>query len=144
MFFFLMIRRPPRSTRTDTLFPYTTLFRSRKDGSLYRSHLQARPSRRRRPVAQEPDACVGLQVQAGTETRPPRRDQPPSRPAVRLRPPAASEAPGPAPLRPARPPLPQLLQARPAPAAHHRRAPAAVAHTPPAQPPLPPALPHPT
>src|SRR3546814_11353995 len=30
LFFFLMIRRPPRSTRTDTLFPYTTLFRSRK------------------------------------------------------------------------------------------------------------------
>src|SRR3546814_11799006 len=27
-FFFLMIRRPPRSTRTDTLLPYTTLFRS--------------------------------------------------------------------------------------------------------------------
>src|SRR3546814_10197259 len=27
-FFFLMIRRPPRSTRTDTLFPDTTLFRS--------------------------------------------------------------------------------------------------------------------
>src|SRR3546814_14493574 len=27
-FFFLMIRRPPRSTRTDTLFPYTTLFLS--------------------------------------------------------------------------------------------------------------------
>src|SRR3546814_4335322 len=27
-FFFLSIRRPPRSTRTDTLFPYTTLFRS--------------------------------------------------------------------------------------------------------------------
>src|SRR3546814_9741819 len=26
-----MIRRPPRSTRTDTLFPYTTLFRSRPD-----------------------------------------------------------------------------------------------------------------
>src|SRR3546814_923994 len=30
LFFFLMIRRPPRSTRTDTLFPYTTLFRSEK------------------------------------------------------------------------------------------------------------------
>src|SRR3546814_11844294 len=30
-FFFLMIRRPPRSTRTDTLFPYTTLFRSPDD-----------------------------------------------------------------------------------------------------------------
>src|SRR3546814_5388570 len=29
-FFFLMIRRPPRSTRTDTLFPSTTLFRSAK------------------------------------------------------------------------------------------------------------------
>src|SRR3546814_6391203 len=28
VFFFLMIRRPPRSTLTDTLFPYTTLFRS--------------------------------------------------------------------------------------------------------------------
>src|SRR3546814_15029417 len=26
-----MIRRPPRSTRTDTLFPYTTLFRSERD-----------------------------------------------------------------------------------------------------------------
>src|SRR3546814_6098564 len=30
MIFFLMIRRPPRLTRTDTLLPYTTLFRSRK------------------------------------------------------------------------------------------------------------------
>src|SRR3546814_15309129 len=28
LFFFLILRRPPRSTRTDTLFPYTTLFRS--------------------------------------------------------------------------------------------------------------------
>src|SRR3546814_16231782 len=28
LLFFLMIRRPPRSTRTNTLFPYTTLFRS--------------------------------------------------------------------------------------------------------------------
>src|SRR3546814_14519122 len=33
-----MIRRPPRSTRTDTLFPYPTLFRSRhRDSLLYRS-----------------------------------------------------------------------------------------------------------
>src|SRR3546814_14928987 len=31
LFFFVMIRRPPRSTRTDTLFPYTTLFRSDGD-----------------------------------------------------------------------------------------------------------------
>src|SRR3546814_5520665 len=29
LFFFVMIRRPPISTRTDTLFPYTTLFRSK-------------------------------------------------------------------------------------------------------------------
>src|SRR3546814_20479965 len=33
VFFVLMIPRPPISTRTDTLFPYTTLFRSRKCGS---------------------------------------------------------------------------------------------------------------
>src|SRR3546814_2672785 len=37
-FFFLMIRRPPRSTRTDTLFPYTTLFRSHSS----RPHIAAR------------------------------------------------------------------------------------------------------
>src|SRR3546814_10387989 len=36
--FFLMIRRPPRSTRTDTLFPYTTLFRS-VDRLLLGNHL---------------------------------------------------------------------------------------------------------
>src|SRR3546814_5723841 len=35
-----MIRRPPRSTRTDTLFPYTTLFRSVEGGALL-SHLDA-------------------------------------------------------------------------------------------------------
>src|SRR3546814_15064465 len=57
VFFFLMIRRPPRSTRTDTLFPYTTLFRSpgraRADGrrrTLCRGsrlvHGQDRPARR--------------------------------------------------------------------------------------------------
>src|SRR3546814_18837238 len=34
-FFLLMIRRPPRSTRTDTPFPYTTLFRS-EDARLHR------------------------------------------------------------------------------------------------------------
>src|SRR3546814_5519020 len=41
-----MIRRPPRSTRTDTLFPYTTLFRSRGQGA--RADLEARALRRRR------------------------------------------------------------------------------------------------
>src|SRR3546814_15242895 len=33
LFFFLLIRRPPSSTRTDTLFPYTTLFRARQIGA---------------------------------------------------------------------------------------------------------------
>src|SRR3546814_6566733 len=36
-----MIRRPPRSTRTDTLFPYTTLFRSVEAGRFGRIHLVA-------------------------------------------------------------------------------------------------------
>src|SRR3546814_20901765 len=40
MFFFLMIRRPPRSTRTDTLFPYTTLFRS---SNVTFGYIDARP-----------------------------------------------------------------------------------------------------
>src|SRR3546814_5737643 len=35
MFFFLKIRRPPISTRTGTLFPYTTLFRSNHDGRAF-------------------------------------------------------------------------------------------------------------
>src|SRR3546814_15322709 len=34
LFFCLIIRRPPRSTRTDTLFPYTTLFRSDRRGDV--------------------------------------------------------------------------------------------------------------
>src|SRR3546814_2514254 len=42
-----MIRRPPRSTRTDTLFPYTTLFRSRRRADQCR--LSRRPGRSRRP-----------------------------------------------------------------------------------------------
>src|SRR3546814_5740568 len=36
LLFFLMSRRPPRSTRTDTLFPYTTLFRSDFEVTLFR------------------------------------------------------------------------------------------------------------
>src|SRR3546814_9756201 len=39
--FFLMIRRPPRSTRTDTLFPYTTLFRSYMDRAIALGHGRA-------------------------------------------------------------------------------------------------------
>src|SRR3546814_12295068 len=36
-----MIRRPPRSTRTDTLFPYTTLFRSPIEGRYERVHIDS-------------------------------------------------------------------------------------------------------
>src|SRR3546814_6312830 len=43
VFFFLMIRRPPRSTRTDTLFPYTTLFRSAPPPSRSSSSCRACP-----------------------------------------------------------------------------------------------------
>src|SRR3546814_9672017 len=62
--FFLMIRRPPRSTRTDTLFPYTTLFRSagraatpRRRSSGKRSSPKANPdgrSARRRSSRRNP------------------------------------------------------------------------------------------
>src|SRR3546814_18764762 len=48
-FFFLMIRRPPRSTRTDTLFPYTTLFRSPLIPELA-GHLIAGGGKRMRPM----------------------------------------------------------------------------------------------
>src|SRR3546814_19841505 len=63
LFFFLMIRRPPRSTRTDTLFPYTTLFRS------------GRRSARRaggRPVALHPR--IGRQGAAGGRAEDGRRE----------------------------------------------------------------------
>src|SRR3546814_4809040 len=45
VFFFLSIRRPPRSTRTDTLCPYTTLFRSANKmvAAIYRRHNEENP-----------------------------------------------------------------------------------------------------
>src|SRR3546814_10060167 len=55
-FFFLKNRRPPRSTRTDTLFPYTTLFRSRQ-------HLQ--PERRRPPGRARQRSTPARQDQRG-------------------------------------------------------------------------------
>src|SRR3546814_1118560 len=48
-FFFLMRRRPPRSTRTDTLFPYTTLFRSTGPERFRRASDGARLEPGRRP-----------------------------------------------------------------------------------------------
>src|SRR3546814_12426167 len=62
MFFFLIIRRPPRSTRTDTLFPYTTLFRSllhlQPDDVLTRLQLADRPVRR--PGVEEDRLAVAI------------------------------------------------------------------------------------
>src|SRR3546814_10738394 len=49
LIFFLMIRRPPGSTRTDTLFPYSTLFRSPRAGARSRRpHCPRRGASRRR------------------------------------------------------------------------------------------------
>src|SRR3546814_9583710 len=66
MFFcFFMIRRPPRSTRTDTLFPYTTLFRSRRDPPGYRngaSEAEPRSDARIR-------SCRGIECGRGTGAR---------------------------------------------------------------------------
>src|SRR3546814_5475620 len=53
-FVFLMLRRPPRSTRTDTLFPYTTLFRSQQalaDASFQARRIQGWQARGRRCCA---------------------------------------------------------------------------------------------
>src|SRR3546814_5133185 len=70
-FFFLMIRRPPRSTRTDTLFPYTTLFRSSRSAPRaprsagHRRAPRGRARRPRSPVT-PPAAC---RHQLPTDTR---------------------------------------------------------------------------
>src|SRR3546814_9554674 len=53
IFFFLMIRRPPRSTRTDTLFPYTTLFRSRQFRTRHQQPF---------PGSEEVPACPGCSI----------------------------------------------------------------------------------
>src|SRR3546814_12170234 len=66
--FLLMIRRPPRSTRTDTLFPYTTLFRSPHDGIGGRSRAYRRTDGARgaqgRPQAQRSLAAPGSAIAA--------------------------------------------------------------------------------
>src|SRR3546814_2861148 len=61
-----MIRRPPRSTRTDTLSPYTTLFRSRRDQGLCQQPL--------RDTA--PDPAAGGEADQGGPQGPARPVQP--------------------------------------------------------------------
>src|SRR3546814_8323337 len=62
-----MIRRPPRSTRTDTLFPYTTLFRSARNSPFRSLHgfcpwLSCAPGQHDRDGAAlgDPPAFIGL------------------------------------------------------------------------------------
>src|SRR3546814_19532291 len=57
--FLLIIRRPPRSTRTDTLFPYTTLFRSKQHVDAHLGHQREHRRHRRRGSgvgARQPEA----------------------------------------------------------------------------------------
>src|SRR3546814_3966058 len=65
VFFFLMIRRPPRSTRTDTLFPYTTLFRS---PARSRDRNARRPRGCRRAIAR-PAAAMTVRSAPSPATR---------------------------------------------------------------------------
>src|SRR3546814_4460891 len=71
-----MIRRPPRSTRTDTLFPYTTRFRSngkqfQQSGQRDRECEQRGPAGQRRPRILLPGrlVCAVIHLQRRTGTR---------------------------------------------------------------------------
>src|SRR3546814_19112127 len=59
-----MIRRPPRSTRTDTLFPYTTLFRSRAIGDADRGAQPARDQEGLAPHHPVVPRLLGIEVVA--------------------------------------------------------------------------------
>src|SRR3546814_16442868 len=58
-FFFLMIRRPPRSTRTDTLFPYTTLCRSQDEGAAEQRRIDFRRDQQQRGRGRRPPLFEG-------------------------------------------------------------------------------------
>src|SRR3546814_9244625 len=62
-----MIRRPPRSTRTDTLFPYTTLFRSRPAQELLHRRRVLGRLERARPRRQPEEFRAALPLVAGGE-----------------------------------------------------------------------------
>src|SRR3546814_440123 len=64
-----MIRRPPRSTRTDTLCPYTTLFRSASGEDEF-----GRPTSSLVPIDQPPYYCVPVYPGGATTNGGPRRD----------------------------------------------------------------------
>src|SRR3546814_20449524 len=66
-FLLLMIRRPPRSTRTDTLFPYTTLFRSLACEATEDRVLLAGDVGERRALDQRRAAADHVQVSCGLE-----------------------------------------------------------------------------
>src|SRR3546814_11416758 len=59
LLFFLMIRRPPISTRTDTLFPYTTLFRSDRHGRPRAQRTEAADPRHLRARRARPADIIG-------------------------------------------------------------------------------------
>src|SRR3546814_982505 len=76
-----MIRRPPRSTRTDTLFPYTTLFRSAHARAAHEAertppqpdrHPLPRPFRtaKVRPPPPADETCVAAETSGGRDRRP--------------------------------------------------------------------------
>src|SRR3546814_457774 len=60
-----MIRRPPRSTRTDTLFPYTTLFRSRRGRRTDERRQIGISLAERRIIAPQPLATFSLRTWVG-------------------------------------------------------------------------------
>src|SRR3546814_8864315 len=80
-----MIRRPPRSTRTDTLFPYTTLFRSSREPQTCTGGQQmkqseilresyGRPSLRMRPLLIGAASLIGLAWAGAAQAQTPERD----------------------------------------------------------------------
>src|SRR3546814_20457410 len=82
---FLMIRRPPRSTRTDTLFPYTTLFRSQRRDGDHRRPDQDHPGQRFVGAAvSQPDPGARCPVRRSESKREPFRAGGTDRKSTRL------------------------------------------------------------
>src|SRR3546814_955894 len=103
-----MLRRPPRSTRTDTLFPYTTLFRSGQQGLQIEVSLRTDEAFQllaRRPIDTAVAAPQENMLEHGIDRLPARTkivgNPPRQRPAIRLR-------------HTAEPEMPQNLRAMPA------------------------------